>query len=89
MQIDGSQHPWLEDRGPKLPLLIAADDSTGTVSQAVFHTIEDTCGYLVLLEGLFQQRGIPLTSTATATQPSNTTPVRSRCLLKPPTSSPG
>ena len=23
MQIDGSQHPWLEDRGPKLTLLIA------------------------------------------------------------------
>ena len=28
VQIDGSQHPWLEDRGPKLTLLIAVDDAT-------------------------------------------------------------
>ena len=51
MQIDGSHHPWLEDRGPKLTLLIAVDDATGTVAQAVFRTSEDTRGYLVLLEG--------------------------------------
>ena len=60
LQIDGSQHPWLEDRGPKLTLLIAVDDATGTVAQAVFHTTEDTRGYLVLLEGLVRQWGIPL-----------------------------
>ena len=60
LQIDGSQHPWLEDRGPKLTLLIAVDDATGTVSQAVFRTTEDTRGYLVLLEGLVRQWGIPL-----------------------------
>ena len=59
-QIDGSQHPWLEDRGPKLTLLIAVDDATGTVAQAVFRTTEDTRGYLVLLEGLVRQWGIPL-----------------------------
>ena len=90
MQIDGSNHPWLEDRGPKLTLLMAVDDATGTVAQAVFRTSEDTRGYLVLLEGLIRQWAIPpWPSTATATQPSSTTPVRSRCLLKPPTSSPG
>ena len=33
VQIDGSQHPWLEDRGPKLALLIAVDDATGAVAQ--------------------------------------------------------
>ena len=60
LQVDGSQHPWLEDRGPKLTLLIAVDDATGTVSQAVFRTTEDTRGYLVLLEGLVRQWGIPL-----------------------------
>ena len=36
VQIDGGNHPWLEDRGPKLTLLIAVDDATGTVAQAVF-----------------------------------------------------
>ena len=60
LQIDGSQHPWLEDRGPKLTLLIAVDDATGAVAQAVFRTTEDTRGYLVLLEGLVRQCGIPL-----------------------------
>ena len=60
VQIDGSNHPWLEDRGPKLTLLIAVDDATGTVAQAVFRTGEDTRGYLVLLEGLIRQWGIPL-----------------------------
>ena len=60
VQIDGSEHPWLEDRGPKLTLLIAVDDATGTVAQAVFRTTEDTRGYLVLLEGLVRQWGIPL-----------------------------
>ena len=60
VQIDGSHHPWLEDLGPKLTLLIAVDDGTGVVSQAVFRTTEDTRGYLVLLEGLVRQWGIPL-----------------------------
>ena len=60
VQIDGSNHPWLEDRGPKLTLLIAVDDATGTGAQAVFRTSEDTRGYLVLLEGLVRQWGIPL-----------------------------
>ena len=60
VQIDGSNHPWLEDRGPKLTLLIAVDDATGVVAQAVFRTTEDTRGYLVLLEGLVRQWGIPL-----------------------------
>ena len=60
VQIDGSPHPWLEERGPRFVILLAVDDATGTVAQAVFHTTEDTRGYLVLLEGLVRQWGIPL-----------------------------
>ena len=60
VQIDGSQHSWLEERGAKLTLLIVVDDATGAVAQAVFRTSEDTRGYLVLLEGLIRQWGIPL-----------------------------
>ena len=59
MQIDGSQHSWLEDLGPKLTLLIAVDDATGVVAQAVFRTTEDTRGYLVLLEGNGPAVGYP------------------------------
>ena len=60
VQVDGSHHPWLEERGPKLVLLLAVDDATGAVAQAVFRTGEDTRGYLVLLEGLVRQWGVPL-----------------------------
>ena len=88
MQIDGSPHPWLEERGPRFVILLAVDDATGTVAQAVFHTTEDTGGYLVLLEGLVRQWGIPWPCTATATPPSSTTLARGRRSTSPP-SSPG
>ena len=60
VQLDGSHHAWLEDRGPKFALLLAVDDATGTVANAVFRTGEDTRGYFILLEGLIQRWGIPL-----------------------------
>ena len=60
VQVDGSHHPWLEERGPKFVLLLAVDDATGVVAQALFHPSEDTRGYLALLEGLIRQWGIPL-----------------------------
>ena len=60
IQVDGSPHPWLEERGPKFVLLLAVDYATGIVAQAIFHPSEDTRGYLVLLEGLVRQWGIPL-----------------------------
>ena len=44
VQIDGSHHPWLEERGPRFVLLLAVDDATGVVAQAVFHPSEDTRG---------------------------------------------
>ena len=45
---------------PNSPLLLAVDDATGTVANAVFRTGEDTRGYFMLLEGLIQRWGIPL-----------------------------
>ena len=60
VQLDGSHHAWLEDRGPKFALLLAVDDATGAVDNAVFRTGEDTRGYFMLLEGLIERWGIPL-----------------------------
>ena len=60
VQLDGSHHAWLEDRGPKFVLLLAVDDATGAVANAVFSTGEDTRGYFTLLEGLIERWGIPL-----------------------------
>ena len=35
-QIDGSQHDWLQGRGPRLTLIGAVDDATGMVPFALF-----------------------------------------------------
>ena len=58
--MDGSHHPWLEERGPRFALLLAVDDATGVVSNAVFRQAEDTRGYFLLMEGLIRRWGIPL-----------------------------
>lgn len=60
VQIDGSDHDWLEDRGPRMCLLLAVDDATGCVPWALFQPEEDSRGYLLLVEGIVQRRGIPL-----------------------------
>ena len=60
LQIDGSHHPWLEDRGPRLVLLLAVDDATGTVVNAVSRPEEDTRGYFLLMDGVIRGYGIPL-----------------------------
>jgi transposase len=59
LQIDGSPHAWLEERGPRLTLLAAIDDATGTIAGAVWRAQEDSEGYLALLEQIVIQRGCP------------------------------
>ncbi len=60
LQLDGSHHRWLEDRGPRLTLLLAIDDATGTAPHALFSQVEDTRGYLSLLQGVIEAKGIPM-----------------------------
>jgi len=60
LQLDGSPHAWLENRGPQLTLLLAIDDGTGTVPYALFREQEDTQGYFELLKVIINQYGIPL-----------------------------
>ena len=60
LQIDGSHHRWLEDRGPWLTLFLAIDDATGTVPYALFREREDTLGYFELLKVIINRCGIPL-----------------------------
>ena len=60
LQLDGSPHAWLEDRGPTLTLLLAVDDATGTVPASLFRKQEDTPGYLLLVQEIVRRHGIPL-----------------------------
>ncbi len=41
IQMDGSHHPWLGNQAPPFTLLIAVDDATGTVVDALFCQQED------------------------------------------------
>ncbi len=59
IQMDGSHHPWLEDRGPRLVLLAAIDDATGRVLAAVLRREEDAQGYFLLLRHLIRRYGLP------------------------------
>lgn len=59
LQIDGSRHAWLEERGPALTLLAAIDDATGEVVAAVFRAQEDAAGYLELLRDVITGYGLP------------------------------
>jgi len=59
LQIDGSPHAWLEERGPRLVLIAAIDDATGTVPFALFREQEDAPGYFHLLHEIVTRKGIP------------------------------
>src|SRR5947209_6112880 len=60
VQIDGSRHQWLEDRGPWLTLIAAIDDATGKISAAIFREQEDAQGYFLLVRQLVERYGCPL-----------------------------
>ena len=60
IQIDGSYHRWLGEDGPQFTLLLAVDDATGCVVNALFCEYENTRSYLLLLRDLIQSYGIPL-----------------------------
>lgn len=60
LQTDGSDHDWLEERGPKLCLIGAIDDATNKVPYALFQAQETTAGYMRMLRGIVLKQGIPM-----------------------------
>ena len=60
LQTDGSSHDWLEGRGPFLCLIGAIDDATGKVPYALFQEHEDAQGYMLMLQEIVLNQGIPL-----------------------------
>ena len=60
VQVDGSPHDWLEERGPRLALMGAIDDATGKPVYLRFEPSEDQAGYLRLFQTLALTHGLPL-----------------------------
>ena len=60
IQVDGSLRLWLGDKVPPFTLLIAVDDATGSVVEALFWEKEDARSYLLLIQGLLQRACIPV-----------------------------
>jgi transposase InsO family protein len=55
-QADGSEHDWLEGRGPRMVLLVMIDDATSKVV-ARFYPAETTEGYMDLLRRYVRKHG--------------------------------
>jgi transposase len=60
VQIDGSPHAWLEDRGPRCTLIIFVDDASGALRYARFDKAETTRGYMRGLRQYVGEHGVPL-----------------------------
>ena len=76
LQIDGSQHDWLQGRGPRLTLIGTVDDATGTVPFALFRHQEDAHGYMLMLREIIDRHGVPWLCTVTG-MASSSAPQRS------------
>lgn len=59
VQVDASDHDWLEGRGPRCTLVGAIDDATGDLLGAYFCLHESTAAYLELLRACVRSHGIP------------------------------
>jgi transposase len=57
---DGSQHPWLEERGPQLCLMGALDDATGELLEGAHFVVQEcAAGYLGVLKAIAASKGLP------------------------------
>jgi len=58
LQIDGSDHAWLEDRGQKATLMVMIDDATGRIMLHMARE-ETTDAAMALLEKWVRKHGVP------------------------------
>src|SRR5918998_4457822 len=60
VQIDGSEHRWLEDRADPCALLVFIDDATGRLMRLLFVPSESTFAYFEALQGYLEAHGRPV-----------------------------
>jgi hypothetical protein len=60
VQIDGCNHEWFEDRGPRCVLLVYVDDATSRLMQLRFVESESTFDYFAATREYIRQHGKPV-----------------------------
>lgn len=60
VQIDGSDHAWFEDRGPRCTLLVYIDDATGKLLELCFVPEETFFAYCEASRHYFERYGKPV-----------------------------
>jgi transposase len=60
VQIDGSEHRWFEDRGPRCTLIVFIDDASGRLVALRFVPSESAFAYFETLKGYLISHGRPL-----------------------------
>ncbi len=60
VQLDGSEHAWFEERGPKCALLIFIDDATSRILYGRFITVEDTANLMACAKTYMKLNGRPV-----------------------------
>lgn len=60
IQIDGSDHRWFEERGPRCTLLVYIDDATGRLMELRFTDSESTFDYFHSTKRYLEQHGKPV-----------------------------
>lgn len=59
VQVDGSEHAWFEERGPRCTLIVFVDDATGRIMKGSFEESEDTATLMRLTWAYVEKHGRP------------------------------
>ena len=86
VQLDGSHHAWLEDRGPKFALLLAVETPPARWPTPCFAPVRTRGATSCSWKAWSSAGAFPWRCTATAMPYSSTTPVSRRPRRKPPSS---
>ncbi|MCP4741103.1 MAG: ISNCY family transposase [Proteobacteria bacterium] len=60
VQIDGCDHEWFEDRGPRCTALVYVDDATGALMELLFCESESAFSYFEATRGYLERYGRPV-----------------------------
>jgi transposase len=60
VQIDGSDHAWFEERGPRCTLIVFIDDATGRLGELLFVPVETFYAYCEASRHYFERFGKPV-----------------------------